>query len=203
MKKTSVISAVLLLLTLAQVGQAADLQAGWYAKISGVQVYVPGTSGFPDYGNPQLLTDGYFYSTPPGQYGPFQVDGGTPQRDYRRNVSVLANAYGVGSVESLVIPLWTGLAIGDRIAFLEVAWATNYDSSQMRLQLWRTAFGGADELVWAQSLSGQRGGSDGVAYDTVVGGAYYFKVDVVPEPSSIACLAAALASTFAAMKRRI
>jgi len=197
MKKLSVISAVLLLLILAQVGQAADLQAGWYANVYAVEVYTYGYQGMP-----QLTTGAYFYSTPPGQYGPFKVWGGNPQVDFERDVSVPSSALNLGADQSLVLPLTIPLSNGTRIAYLSFAWQTDYDGSQMYIDLWRTRASGATEQVWAQRQSGLQFNTTHVAFDATLDGPYYFKVNVVPEPPTVMPILLGIAGLALARRRR-
>ena len=185
MKKAVVFLAVLLLLMVVpMVGQAADLQAGWYAKIITVNVY-----GYDYQGMPSLIGGGYFYNSPTGQYGPFHV-GGPQARIYdERDISVPSSVANVGADQSLVLPLSIGMSVGSQIAYISISWATCYQADSMCLALWRQRSSGTDSLVWQQSLSGTQGNTTHVAYNTVLEGPYYFKVDVVPEPSAFACLA--------------
>lgn len=160
--------------------QAADLQAGWYAYIDAVHVY-----SYDDLGQLLLVGGAQFYDTPPGQYGPFTVTDGQYHSWYQRSISVPSSVYGVGSDQSLILPMLLPLSVGQEIAFLEIGIGTNYDSSQMYLQMWRQHLeGGPDELIWERKQSGIGGFSGNIAYDTVYTGPYYFKVNVVPEPSS-------------------
>jgi hypothetical protein len=199
MKRLAIVSAVLCLLALGQVVQAADLQTGWYAKIQSIDVFIPGD---PIWLGPQLVASGYFYQTPPGQYGLFQVDGGTPNRDNQRYVYVNEDAYGIGLNDSLALPLSFGLTQGTQIAFLSIAWATNYDPAQMQLQLWQNHSNGSSEMLWSQKQGGVKGNSENAAFNTILDGTYYFKVSVVPEPSSATCLVAAFGCLLGALRLR-
>jgi hypothetical protein len=72
----------------------------------------------------------------------------------------------------------------------------------MYLQLWRHRYSEPDTLVWDQKLSGIAAGSEDVAYNTTYEGQYYFKVNIVPEPSTALCLVAALGCLLGTLKRR-
>lgn len=184
MRRLAVVFGIVLLLALCQAGQTADLQAGWYANIVGVHIYVYDLQG-----SPILLGDACFHSTPPGQYGPFEVTDGPYHADWERDISVPTDAHGVGPEESLIIPAWFGMSIGDRIAYLQMLVNTNYDASQMYLQMWRTHYeGGPDELIWEYKQSGPGGFNGQLQYNTTVTGDYYFQLNVVPEPDGMSCL---------------
>ena len=198
MRKAVVFPAVLLLLIVPMVGQAADLGAGWYAKIRSVNVYVY------DYqGRPTLIGGGCFYSTPPGQYGPFQVtdlpDGGARTRQ----VLVNAAAHGAESAASLDLPISTGRSDTDPLAFLDIWWETNYDASQMYLELiQRDVQSGAVSVLWTQRQSGSVAHEQNLAYGATAGG-LSLRVVVVPEPSSLAVLLISVSGTaLCALRRR-
>jgi hypothetical protein len=180
MKSSRVVLPLLILLSLALSGSlsAADLQEGWYANTWGVHVYE-----YDDQGRSFLRALGYFYTTPPGQYGPFLVTGGSDDREYKRYVSVPAQAIAEPS-DTLTMRIDFGMTIGESVAWIELPWATNYDSTQMRYSLWRDRYGDAQELVWSQPISGMQNGYVYVGQDTVYEGAYYLKVEVVPEPQA-------------------
>ena len=197
MKKAVVFLVVLLLLIVPVIGQAADLQAGWYANIYTVDVYTYNYQGMP-----QLTTGGYFYSTPPGQYGPYNVWGGNPQVDFERDVSVPSNALNVGGDQSLVLPLTIPLSNGTRIAYLSFAWQTDYDGSQMYLDLWRTRANGSAEQIWTQRQSGLQFNTTHVAFDATLDGPYYFKVNVVPEPPTVMPILLGIVGLALARRRR-
>jgi len=195
MKKLSVISGVLLLLTLAQVGQAADLQAGWYANIDHIYVYVAGQYG------PDLLGAAQFLTTP-GQYDPFLVTDGAFHRSYTRYASVPANFYGAQPQQSLVLPFDLGLAQGAGIAYLYIASETNYDSHNLDLQVWQRSTDGSLTQLWSQPLSGHIYGVGDFAYDATVNGSYFVKIAIVPEPSSLLSVVMGLLASVACCRRR-
>lgn len=183
MKKLAVILAVVSLLVLAQASQAVDLKAGWYANIRGVNIYT-----YDIHDQPQLVGGGYFYQTPLGQYGPFVVTDGPYHEAFGRYISVPTDVTNVGPNQNLTVPLMMGLSAGTKIAFLELSWQTNYDPTQMYLDLWHTRQDGTSELLWSQKQPGAHGDADYTAYDTIIEGPFYFRVNVVPEPSCAAGL---------------
>lgn len=188
MKKVCVLLPLVLLLLLpAFSSQAADLQEGWYAHIIYVDVWT-----YDDFGQPVLRGGGGFYDTPPGTYWPFLVTDGQYHSWYERNILVPTSVSGVATDHSLMIPMFLPLSVGEKIAYLAMPWETDYDADEMYLQLWRKRLDGSNELVWEQTQSGQQSGGSMLSYDSVFEGPYYFKVNVVPEPSSIECLLMAL-----------
>ena len=189
-------AAVLLQLIPAIPASAATLQAGWYANTWGVHVYE-----YDDQGRSFLRALGYFYSTPPGQYGPFLVTGGPDDRQYERFVSVPAQAIADPS-DTLAMRIDFGMTIGESVAWIELPWATKYDSTQMQYSLWRDRYGGTQELVWSQPLGGTQNGYAYVSYDTVYEGAYYLKVEVVPEAQVIGYMLVAAFPMILGLKRR-
>lgn len=195
MKRLAIVLAVISLLALCQTSQAVDLQAGWYANISGVYVFTYG-----DYGLPYLRGPAPFL-TEPGQYGPFTVTGGSPYYQGRRYVSVATPAYGVTPAQSLILPI--NLAVGDTVAYLDIACETDYDSSAMVLEFWREYTSGPKELLWAQHGSGLQYATFQTAYDADPNAAsYYFKVSIVPEPASLLSLVCGIAGIGYCWRRR-
>lgn len=166
---------VLIVLSCARMATAGDLQAGWYAKIYSPYVYVPGQWG------PQLRTEGYFYGSPTGQYGPFKLTGQGGSSDYTyRDVSVLADAPGVDPSQSLIMPVDIPLSYGTPIAYIGLSCQTNSDPIQMRLEFWRTRANGQDELVWFQRAGGVNYLSQEVLHERPLEGPCFFKVAVAP-----------------------
>ena len=174
MKRLALIAAVIALLALTQMSQAADLKAGWYANIYSVYVYVPADPA------PYPVVAAEFQIAP-NTYGPFIITDGVNHAYYERDIFVPADAHaGVG--QSLVLPVY--IPDGTSISFLSMSIRTNYDAEQMRLQLWHTRSTGEDQLVWEQGLSGNQLGLYQTAYNTFPEEGFYFKMAVVPEPSS-------------------
>ena len=150
---------------------SADLAAGWFASASAPTVYQWVA------GRQELRAMGDFL-TPTGTYGPFALTG---TGNASRRATVASDMYGVGSAQSLVLPMSMGLPGGESVAYISFSWATSYDAGNMYLELWRPRFSGGPELLWAQHVSGNQQGSVETAYNTVFEGNYYFKVVVVPE----------------------
>ncbi len=163
MSRITVVLAVFVLLAMAQAGQAATLEEGWFAYVRAADAYVYGLSG------PELITGGYFYSTPTGQSGPFSISSPL-QVDWQRYVAIPSSVHGIGSDDSLIMPLYLGLSQGTLLAGISLSWQTDYDPSQMRLEFWRTRNDGSQELLWTQSQGGPQSGGGGVAFDTYIEG---------------------------------
>jgi hypothetical protein len=170
---------------------AADLQAGWYANILAISTWLYGSEGY----RPGPV--GWF--TTQGQYGPFTATGGS--YDTHSYVSVPTTAYGIGSGQSLVLPV-SAMYTSEPVAYVLFTYQTYYDPSQMRLELWRNRSDGSQELMWSQLQQGHQLNSFSVAHDSVYEGPFYFKVSVVPEPSSIVCVLTALGCLSSVARRR-
>ena len=196
MKTSRVIVPLLILLSVALSGSlpAADLQEGWYAGLGGPNVYCDDGTGYP-----YLRASGWF-TIPAGRYGPFEVTG-EPYGSWRR-VTVPEDAPGVGPDQSLILPVGFGMTVGERILYITFSWRTIYDASQMRAELWRERPGSADELVWSQTLSGDRSGYVETAYNATFDGPFYYKLNIVPEPGSAATMVALLGMGLGAMRWR-
>ena len=184
MKSSRVIYPLLILLSLALSGPlpAANLQAGWYAWPFGVQVYADDGTGWP-----YQRAMGSF-TTNPGTYGAFTLTGGPFGDTGWRKATVTSNVYGLGPGDSLILPMAFGMTIGERFMYIHFSWGTDYDASQMRLELWRNRYGGVTERVWAQELSGVRSGAVDTLYGAEFEGTFFYKIAVVPEPSAAMCL---------------
>lgn len=198
MARSLVVSISLLFLVIPLAGQAADLQAGWYANMGVVSLYDMDTHS----GIPVSAGGGYFYSTPPGTYGPFYVWGGNPHTYGERDISVPTTVSGVGADKSLTLPLYFTREQGGSLAFISFSWQTNYDASQMYLDLWQTKADGTSNLLWTQRQSGLRFDTTHVAYNTVIDGDYYFRLNVVSEPSGLVSLLAAGAGLVCIRRRK-
>lgn len=167
-----------------QASRAAYLEAGWFVKIYALDGY----AFFSDSCLPTLDAMAIFF-TEPGQYGLFTVS--ELSGNHGRYISVEQNI-NAGPDQSLLLPLFISTAY---IEYYEIAWGTNYDSSQMRLEFWHEALNGTQTLVWSQGASGERYELTSCIlsrYGGVPKGDYFFKVNIVPEPSSIAGLTFAL-----------
>lgn len=199
MRKLSVflLFAVLVSLVLAIPAPAANLQAGWYVRVSSVHIWQ-----YDQLNSPFIRDEGNFYDTPPGQYGPFQVSDGTYHSPIDRWVSVPATV-SAGPGDSLIMPLTFGMTLGEPIAYLSFYWETNYDPSQMRLEFWRqNYYTSVQELLWAQTLSGYRYGGATALTNATYDSQYFVKVAVIPEPSSMIIFSAGLGILLALRRRR-
>lgn len=191
MKKLVFVLAVVALFVLAQVGQAANLQPDWYARIYGINewIYSPVT------GQQELVCDAYF-GIPTGDYGPFSL---WYSQNTQAFVRVPSSANGVTSEQDLVLPVC--LPYLGPLGGLSFACDTNYDASQMQLQFWHQNTDGSKELLWTQQQSGNYYGGATVARDTIPTGSYYFRVAIVPEPTGMLGLLA-LCPILALLRRR-
>jgi len=188
MKKLSVISAALLLLTLAQIGQAADLQAGWYVKLGGVALY--GT----DPGSGHEVAVDWSFAGPVGPAGPFEVAQSDPLWP-QRTVSVPASTnVPDGTAVDLFGQPKTPITFA--VTRLDLIYETNYVASQMLAQLFVEHTSGQSELLWQESRSGLHN-----RYATLLAGTgrtlapsdtIYFRVVAVPEPSGLSVLLPAI-----------
>ena len=178
--------AVLVSLIAAIPAPAADLQAGWYAWPFSPQIFIDDGLG-----NPTLRSSGDFI-TAPGTYGVFTVTGGPFGSTSWRKATVTLSVNGVGPSDSLVLPLVFTMNLGEPFLYMDISWGTEYDASQMRLELWRSRYDGSTERVWTQGLSGPQSGGPRLLYDGVYEGAFYYQVTVIPEPSAAMALLALL-----------
>ena len=134
-------------------------------------------------------------------HGPFQV--ADPYNDrLELKISVPNTVYNVPAQQSLVIPFSTALDNGTQIAYLSIACAMNYDPSQMYLGLYRTRNDGTTESLWTQMQGGVVGFSGHVGFNTTVEDTFYFKLNIVPEPSTASCLLLGCASLAYIIRRR-
>lgn len=184
MKEIAVFLVVaLLLVALAQSALAADLKSGWYVNINATALY----AFVQDWGY-RPLSWPYFYQTPTGQYGPFTVTDPEPFPSYntRRYISVQSDAYGIGTEQSLILPLYTGLSGSTQIDYLDISVGTNYDPTQMYVSLYHARTNGTNELVWGNKQLGESGFAGTVWNHSTLDDGYFFKITVVPEPSCLA-----------------
>ncbi len=147
MRVVVVVVAVLSLAVLVQTGQAADLQAGWYVKIAGVGLY--GQTPEPPY----EIATGWNFTGDLGTYGPFEVSSPDPVWA-ERMVSVPASVSGV--TPGTAVYLWGEPAypVFYDVRRVDFHIETNYDASQMQLQLLMYKPDLGYTLLWSQSRSG-------------------------------------------------
>ena len=194
MRRKAVVLAVFCLLVFAGGARAVTLQQGWYANIEMVNVHL----NLPDWAE---LYSAWF-PTPTGPYWPFQVTSGPWLDDYQRYVSVPNTVYGVGPDQSLVLPIYIPLDTGTPFMQIMATVSTNYDPACMYVSFWHRPPGGTDELLWSRMVSGPQVWAGTMAWDGVVdGGSWYFKVQVVPEPSAFMVLLAGVGCLLRARRR--
>ena len=179
MRKPAVLLAVMIVLTLGQACQAADLQAGWYAKLGGVALF--GWDGVQERGIDWHFVGGL------GTFGPFEVTNPDPVWP-ERTVSVPDDALEV--VPGTGVWLWgePEVTVDFVVQAVSIFWDTDYDATQMRLELLMYNETEGFALLWSQTQSGYYGGAGNVLgeYQTIpMGYAPVFRVRAVPEPSSL------------------
>lgn len=82
-------------------------------------------------------------------------------------------------------------------------WSTNYDASQMMLELWgRTSSQQEFTRMWFQPLSNQRQGAEDFEGGNLTDASFFFRVAVIPEPSSATCLAGLFGFGVVLLRRR-
>jgi hypothetical protein len=186
MRKAAVVLAVLVVALLPQVGQAADLQAGWYVKLGLVMFY--GTIPTPPY----EAWVGWDPSITPGAYGPFEVaTDATPYAPYPVVVSVPTTQTGVPAGIGVTIHGQPATQFAWTATGLYVPYETNYDPSEMRIELYLHHSSGQDELIW-QQMAGHRTGNvnvlDASGRTISADDSIYFGVVAVPEPPQLMAL---------------
>lgn len=198
MKKQVTVLAIVSLLALVQASQAANLQTGWYVDIDQVWVWAYQWPDVP----PHPVAWGAFTS-PAGQHGPFAVSYPDPNNNNHVRVTVTSDSYGVGSEQSLILPVAIGQTSGS--AYIGASINTNYDANQMVLEFWRSRPNYADQMLSTYPVSGNTWYNGQIDWGDGVEGSYYFKLAVasVPEPSALVGLSAALACLgFTKVRRR-
>ena len=182
MRRKAVVLAVFCLLVFTGGAHAVTLQQGWYANMEIVDVYF-----YTPLWEDRMVSA--WFPTPTGTYWPFEVTSWGVAPSYRRYVSVPNTVYGVGPDRSLVLPIYIPLDTGTQFTSITAAVSTNYDPIGMYASFWHRTPSGTDERLWARMVSGERVWCGDVAGPGVMdGGSYYFKVEIVPEPSALACL---------------
>jgi|GEM_PF-2986515 len=187
MKTAIMIVAVLIIALMPQIGQTADLQAGWYVKLGNIALW-----GFDPVQNREVAV-GWYFTTPVGLNGPFEVTQPAPSWP-QRMVSVPTS---VNVPSGTSVDLYGSLEkpITFPIYRLDVGHETDYDSSQMLVQLLVQHSNGSVELLWSEPRSGHHLGANNILgpsetilpTDTLL-----FKVVAVPEPSQCAMLTISL-----------
>lgn len=199
MKKLVAALAIVVLLLCAQISQAADLQEGWYVKLGIVQLYcvVPTP--------PHEVWVTWIPSVQPGAFGPFQVTVDTAQNaPYPVTISVPTTQIGVAAGTEVLILGRLENQISWSATSLYVPYETNYEPSQMRIELFQHRPNGQDELIWSQ-MEGHRTGNvnvlDGSGRTISPDDSIYFKVVVVPEPSQLIAVIMGCCGLFVGLRR--
>ena len=184
MKKITVVLAVLLLLALAQMGQAADLQAGWYIKLGGVGLF----GAIPQ--SPYYTGTDWNFTTELGTYGPFEVTSPDPVWA-ERMVSVPVSVTGVSAGTSVYLwgqPIDPVYYPVDDVSF---HWETNCDKSVVQLELLMYSPSSGYTKLWSYSQSPYTSDASNVLtfpQKIPVGYVPVFRVSVVPEPNGLLAL---------------
>lgn len=201
MRKLAVMLGVLLLLGLCGTAPAADLEAGWYVKIGavGVSGYTPGVGPW-DYE--------WDCTNAPGSLGPYTLSHPTEPDPLFPQIMV--------SVSNTVsdVPSGTAVDLHGQLRYavpsdavvtgVSIPLETNYDATQMLLQVLVHHQSGTDDLLWSQTTSGHIMGTKDISttmYLVAAGDSLVLRVTTVPEPGSFLCLAVPLV-TFSLRYRR-
>lgn len=107
----------------------------------------------------------------------------------------------IGREQSLNLYFGFGLSPADPVSYMTFSWETNFDPSQMYVELWREKRDGTQQLLWSQKQAGVQFGSEQLLYDDYVEGHYYYRVNVVPEPSSALVLLTGATALLPFLKR--
>jgi hypothetical protein len=194
MRKAAVLLAVLVVVLLPQIGQAADLQAGWYANVGTMStagwrdgVFTSLGWTFGDQGN----VPSYFEVTSPDDWW--------PQR------AVVVSDSITHAVAGATVYLWAvpEIQVDFVLTDVNIHWETYYDASQMQLQL--LAYDGVGyTLLWSEQGVGAHSGYRNVLdlhQSVPVGSTPVFCVTVVPEPSCLFTLSCPVAVLLARRRR--
>lgn len=194
--KTRVVVLAVFLFVLSQSVQAADLQAGWYAKAGVVALW--------GYRGGYLIGVDWNFVGGTGTYEPYIVTNPDPLWP-QRMVQVNQTQTGVPNGTAVYLYGEPEVPVDFPAFALDVGYETDYDPSQMRLELWQHHSDGRDELIWFQGRSGHILASadvlDGTGRTIGVGDSIYFRVVAVPEPSQLATLIGLLGALAHARRR--
>ena len=184
MKRLAIALVVIGLLTVSQVTHAANLEEGWYVKLGGV-----GISGFTPMVGPWNYE--WDFTSPLGTTGPYTVtQPTTPDLLFtQRMVFVQNNVSNVssGTAVDLYGQLRYAIPSNAVITGIDAIAETNYDATQMQLQLYVQHSDGSSQLLSKESRSGHHtsGFSLQLPWQAVLPtDAIFFRVVAVPEPST-------------------
>lgn len=186
MKRIVVFLVLVLLVSLPGAGQASDLQAGSYANIVSTVAFYRDPNA-PPYAQQLYPAWGEFRDVELWQNESFSVTHGPNNDDGSVYVSL---ATGTASAQSLAMPVWLPLWSGAYVDHISVRWQSNYDPSEMYLELRRSRDDGGSDLLWSQTQGGTAFGDTDIGIGTLSTGSqpYYFVLNVVPEPTGLALL---------------
>lgn len=199
MKRVALLLVVLIMsLTLAQLSQAADLQSGWYVKLAGVALFGPISE--PPY---RTGTD-WNFTGELGAYSPFEVSSPDPVWA-ERMVSVPVSATGVPVGTSVYLWGQPVDPVNYPVDAITFHYETNYDASQMQLQLLMYKPDSGYTLLWSQSQSGYHSAwENGLTFPQKIPVGYVpvFRVTAVPEPSAMLVLLTGAGAVLGFLRRR-
>jgi len=195
MRKWAVaVAAIAVVLLLAGSCQAADLQAGWYARLECAELI--GWEG------PESWVIDWTPASGLGQVGPLLVEEDPYYPPHGRRLTLTEDAAVSPGIlfEDTWVPDWTHPSYGE----LGLLWDTDYDASKMQLQVYLHRGDGEEELVWNQSRSGHAWGGEDILLSLRLqpGDSVAFRLLVIPEPTGLAALAAAFAILVLGRRRR-
>lgn len=185
MRKLALAFTLVALLALPLVGHAADLQAGSYVKLGEVALFGFDPSTGRDFGID------WNFTSPLGASGPFVVTQPDPLWP-QRMVSVPNTTLGVPAGTAVYLYGQPEAVLPAAATRLDVECETNYDASQMLVELYVQHSDGHAELLWTETRSGHHTGGGNVLWpwQTISPtDAIYLRVATVPEPSSWLALA--------------
>lgn len=197
MKRLAIALVVIGLLTVSQVTHAANLEEGWYVKIGAVGIlgYTPNVGPW---------NYDWDFTSPLGTVGPFLVTQPDPLWPQRLISVQNLNDVPSGTAVDLFGQLRYAVPNNAVVTGISVPLATNYDATQMQLQVLIHHQSGIDDLLWSQTTSGHIMGTKDIStgkYSIAAGDSLLLRVTTVPEPGSLLCLALPLL-TFSLRYRR-
>ena len=191
MKKGFAVFAVLLFLLSAQVTHAANLEEGWYVKLGGVALWwIDPASGH------EVGAD-WDFTSPLGTVGPFLVTQPDPLWPQRLISVQNLNDVPSGTAVDLFGQLRYAVPNNAVVTGISVPLATNYDATQMQLQVLIHHQSGIDDLLWSQTTSGHIMGTKDIStgkYSIAAGDSLLLRVTTLPEPSSLLILSLSVVS---------
>ena len=197
MKKGFAVFAVVLFLLSTQVTHAANLEEGWYVNLQSVTLWWDDELG---YAHPL----DWQFTDVPSVCGPFTVTDPGLQRS-SRIISVTADA-AVPAATEVTLSGVPANPVSYCITRIDVALETNYDATQMVLNVLAFHAGGGQDLLWTQTMSGHLLGMKTIypmSFAPISGDSLIFRVIAVPEPASMLSLALPLLVVTSRLRRKI